>query len=213
VGYVDVYRNGVYLPSADYTATTGTTVVLANAATAGDTITTISFYVSSVLNAIPATSASIQQSYLASGVAGTGPAFSAYLSSSQAIATATYTKVQLNIKEFDTNNAFDNATNYRFQPNIAGYYLISGCLYFNIAPVTLSNGSLHIYKNGSTFKFVNLDANSGNGHYGSTVTSVIYLNGSTDYIELYVYQNNGSSQNIVGQSNATYLSGVMVRSA
>ena len=52
VGYVDVYRNGVYLPSADYTATTGTTVVLANAATAGDTITTISFYVSSVLNAI-----------------------------------------------------------------------------------------------------------------------------------------------------------------
>jgi hypothetical protein len=52
VGYVDVYRNGVYLPTSDYTATTGTTVVLTNAATAGDTITTISFYVSSVLNAI-----------------------------------------------------------------------------------------------------------------------------------------------------------------
>jgi len=52
VGYVDVYRNGVYLPTSDYTATTGTTVVLTNAATVGDTITTISFYVSSVLNAI-----------------------------------------------------------------------------------------------------------------------------------------------------------------
>ena len=59
VGYVDVYRNGVYLPTSDYTATTGTTVVLTNAATVGDTITTISFYVSSVLNAIPATAASI----------------------------------------------------------------------------------------------------------------------------------------------------------
>jgi hypothetical protein len=52
VGYLEVFRNGVYLPNADYTATTGTTVVLTNAATAGDTITTISFYVSSVLNAI-----------------------------------------------------------------------------------------------------------------------------------------------------------------
>ena len=53
VGYIDVYRNGVRLVSTDYTATTGTTVVLTNAATVGDTITTISFYVSSVLNAIP----------------------------------------------------------------------------------------------------------------------------------------------------------------
>jgi hypothetical protein len=69
VGYVDVYRNGVYLPTSDYTATTGTTVVLNNACTVGDTITTISFYVSSVLNAIPATAASINSSYLASGVA------------------------------------------------------------------------------------------------------------------------------------------------
>ena len=59
VGYVDVYRNGVYLPTSDYTATTGTTVVLTNAATVGDTITTISFYVSSVLNAIPATAGAI----------------------------------------------------------------------------------------------------------------------------------------------------------
>ena len=66
VGYVDVYRNGVYLPSTDYTATTGTTVVLTNAATVGDTITTISFYVSSVLNAIPATAGSVSDSYIVS---------------------------------------------------------------------------------------------------------------------------------------------------
>jgi len=69
VGYVDVYRNGVYLPTSDYTATTGTTVVLTNAATVGDTITTISFYVSSVLNAIPATAGSVAASYLAGGAA------------------------------------------------------------------------------------------------------------------------------------------------
>ena len=53
VGYLNVYRNGVLLGSADYTATNGTTVVLAAAASAGDLVTTESFYVSSVLNALP----------------------------------------------------------------------------------------------------------------------------------------------------------------
>jgi len=67
VGYVDVYRNGVYLPTSDYTATTGTTVVLTNAATVGDTITTISFYVSSVLNAIPAVPYAVTAAYMPVG--------------------------------------------------------------------------------------------------------------------------------------------------
>ena len=59
VGYIVVYRNGVRLVSTDYTATTGTTVVLANACTVGDSVVTESFLVSSVLNAIPATAGSI----------------------------------------------------------------------------------------------------------------------------------------------------------
>ena len=67
VGYLNVYRNGVRLANADFTATSGTTVVLVNAATAGDTITTESFFVSSVLNAIPATSGSVSASYLVAG--------------------------------------------------------------------------------------------------------------------------------------------------
>jgi hypothetical protein len=65
VGYIDVYRNGVRLVSTDYTATTGTTVVLANACTSGDAVVTESFLVSSVLNAIPATAGAVSNSYLA----------------------------------------------------------------------------------------------------------------------------------------------------
>ena len=87
VGYVDVYRNGVYLPTSDYTATTGTTVVLNNAATAGDTITTISFYVSSVLNAIPATAGSVSSSNIVSGVSLTSPTLSAPTLTGTATAT------------------------------------------------------------------------------------------------------------------------------
>ena len=142
-----------------------------------------------------------------------GPAFSVYRSTNQSITTATYTKIQLDTEEFDTNSNFDSTTNYRFTPTVAGYYLISGCVYFNIAPTTLLSSSLHIFKNGSSLKFVNLDSNSTYGHYGSTVTSIVFLNGTTDYIELYVYQNSGSSYSLNGGSNTTYLSGSMTRGA
>jgi len=67
VGFIQVYRNGVLLGSADYTATNGTTVVLAVGATSGDLVTTISFLVSSVLNAIPNTPASVGTSNLVDG--------------------------------------------------------------------------------------------------------------------------------------------------
>jgi len=66
-GYISVYRNGVLLGSADYTASNGTTVVLASGASSGDLITTESFYVSSVVGAIPATSGAVTSAYLLDG--------------------------------------------------------------------------------------------------------------------------------------------------
>jgi hypothetical protein len=67
VGFIDVYRNGVLLGSADYTASNGLSVVLVNGCTAGDLVEVISFQVSSVLNAIPATTGAVGASNLASG--------------------------------------------------------------------------------------------------------------------------------------------------
>jgi hypothetical protein len=69
VGYIDVYQNGVRLGAADYTATNGTTIVLAVGANLNDLITTQSFYVSSVLNAIPAVAGGVGSSFLANGAA------------------------------------------------------------------------------------------------------------------------------------------------
>ena len=66
-GFVDVFRNGVRLNIADYTASNGTTVVLNNSTNAGDTVSVVSFYVSSVLNAIPNTAGVIGTTYLATG--------------------------------------------------------------------------------------------------------------------------------------------------
>ena len=51
VGSVDVYQNGILLQPADYTATTGTTVVLGVAAALDDEITIIAHNIFSVADA------------------------------------------------------------------------------------------------------------------------------------------------------------------
>ena len=67
VGFIDVYRNGLLLGSPDFTATNGTTVVLTNAASAGDFVETVSFYVSSVLNALPTTGGTLSGNLVVNG--------------------------------------------------------------------------------------------------------------------------------------------------
>ena len=69
VGFIAVYQNGVMLGSTDYTATNGTTVVLAVGALVGDLISTESFYVSSVLNALPVTGGTISGNLVVTGTA------------------------------------------------------------------------------------------------------------------------------------------------
>jgi hypothetical protein len=196
---------------------------LSNAATAGDTITTISFYVSSVLNAIPATAGSvaasylaggaalsnigsggITQTYLATGVAGTGPSFSAYCSSSQTLSSGTFTKIQFQTKEWDTTTAFSGSTTYT--PLVAGYYQVSAAV-SQIASYT--NVAVALYKNGSAYKFLYNGPNSNSsGGFGS---AMVYLNGSTDYIEIYASFSTG--QGTVNAQKDTYFQAAMVRSA
>ena len=67
-GFINVYRNGVYLPTTDYTASNGTTVVLNNGCTTGDTVTVESFLVSSVLNALPQTGGVISGNLTITGI-------------------------------------------------------------------------------------------------------------------------------------------------
>ena len=219
VGYIDVYRNGVRLVSTDYTATTGTTVVLANACTVGDAVVTESFLVSSVLNAIPATAGSVAASYLVDGsitqakfstnVAGNGPTFSAYPSATQSISAATWTKMQFNTEEWDIGSYYDNATNYRYQPLVAGYYHITGSAESNA--VAQNYYLCGVYKNGSQYSYGSNYPTSASAGPGAIVSTLVYLNGSTDYVELWAIGTNAWTR---GNSRvASYFQGVLVRSA
>ena len=143
-------------------------------------------------------------------VSGNMPAFSAYRGTSdQSITASTNTKVQLNIEEFDTANAFDSTTNYRFTPLVAGYYQISGQVEASGTAVTRS--FCVIYKNGSIYKIGNDGVQT--SAYKSVVSALVYLNGSTDYIELYGWINGTSPVFYNGSGAGCYLTGVLVRGA
>jgi hypothetical protein len=212
-----VYRNGVLLGSADYTASNGLTVVLVNGCTAGDLVEVISFQVSSVLNAIPATTGAVgasnlaggavTQAKLATGVAGNGPAFSAWLSATQSFTANVFTKIQFNVEEFDTANCYDNSTNYRFTPNVAGYYQVSGA--FTNATI-LAQVGVTLLKNGITYKRLYNGVGGGNTSTGAG-SCLVFLNGSTDYIELFGLST--STQNAFADASGTYFQAALVRAA
>lgn len=158
----------------------------------------------------------LTQSGLATNVAGNGPAFSAYLNANQTgVSNSTWTKVALNAEEFDTNNNFDSTTNYRFTPTIAGYYQINCCISFNASITNPVFARVGIYKNGSFYK----------GAYGPGTTAdrlifnfstIVYFNGSTDYVELYGYMtgaNGGLFDGATPNPVYTHFSGSLVRAA
>ena len=219
VGSSDVYRNGVRLVSTDYTATTGTTVVLNNACTVGDSVVTESFLVSSVLNAIPATAgavnstyltdASVTQAKLGTGVAGNGPAFSAYASATQSITNNTATKIVYDVEVFDTNSNF--ASN-RFTPTVAGYYQINAGLF--CAGAGSGGNVFSLYKSGSEYVQLTRTLLSGAFNVFSNGSCLVYCNGSTDYLEIYTTQNSGGTLVMGnGSSNGCWFNGCLVRSA
>ena len=214
-GYIDVYRNGVKLGSADFTATNGTTVVLANACAAGDYVRFEGFLITTFNNAIPNTNgavgasllatgaaatnigaAGVTQTMLANNVAGNGPAFFANMGSNQTFSTSSYTKVQMNTEVFDTNGNYDPTTNYRFTPTVAGYYFVTIQIAWVSTVVSPSNA---IYKNGSIYSS-RYDQGSLTNFYQSH-SQLIYLNGSTDYIENYAQISSGSTGTYTGNNS------------
>ena len=139
------------------------------------------------------------------------PAFSAYRSgSNQSISTGTWTKVQLNSEQFDTANCFDSTTNYRFTPTVAGYYQINGSLYFN--GTSTVRGIAALYKNGSIYQMGNYMGSYNDTQGVALVISLIYFNGSTDYVELYGLIQ-ATSPVFFEDMTAQTLSGYLARSA
>jgi len=135
------------------------------------------------------------------------PAFHAYLGSNQTAADATATKLNINTETYDTDGCFDTST-YRFTPTEAGKYFVYGNAEWYSTGNTFNFGAARIYKNGSVLFSLGHNGNaSGGAQEGKEPSGVVDMNGSTDYLELYVYQDTSDSSSVTlnGGSTNNYL--------
>lgn len=137
------------------------------------------------------------------------PAFSAYAGTTTTLTAATDTKIVFDTEVFDTASCFSSS---RFTPNVAGYYQINAC-----ASMNYWNGiiySLAIYKNGSVYQYSQNAYPQTVGGVRASISSIVYCNGSTDYIEIYGFQYSQTSNNVVSASQtSTWFNGALIRTA
>lgn len=128
------------------------------------------------------------------------PSFESYLSADQTIISGTETKLQINNEEFDDGSSYDNTTNYRFLPTIAGKYYVYAQTQINSSD-DFDGSALIIKKNGSAVA-THAKRHEDNEYYN--VSKIIVLNGTTDYVEVFGYQNSGSDKDFSGGASKTY---------
>ena len=121
------------------------------------------------------------------GVGGVNtPAFRATSSSGDTIPNQSYTKLTFDTEAFDTNNNF---TSSRFTPTVAGKYVVTAQTRLN-SDSDFNDNIIAIYKNGS----ISSSRQMSHLHYEcNLVTGIIDMNGSSDYVEVYFFHNQGGN--------------------
>ena len=134
------------------------------------------------------------------------PAFEAYLSADQTVSDGVNSKIEFDTEVYDTDNTYDNSTNYRFTPGISGKYFVYSVLLFKSDTASqIDDTTLRLYKNGSQYKRVNTNVTTGNTTtLILNVSTVMDLN-TTDYVEIYGNLNVGSgTATIEASEKSTY---------
>ena len=113
-------------------------------------------------------------------------------SASQTIPTGTFTKLLFSSEVYDPLGWHSTSTSTeRITPTIAGVYLINASVGDVVSGI---NGRLFlgIYKNGST-SVTRFDITS-TLLVGCSTSTTVYMNGTSDYLDVTAYQTNGTSR-------------------
>ena len=124
----------------------------------------------------------------------------------QQVSGGVETKVLFDTARFDVGSDYDLTNNY-FKPTIAGYYSLTFTF------LQASGGASYVqnkfYKNGSVYSQPLNSAVS----WGQS-TTLMYLNGSTDYAEIYIkWSNTQNIYNDATEARGTHFMGHLVRAA
>ena len=137
------------------------------------------------------------------------PKFSAHKNGvdQTAIPTGVDTKVTFLTEEYDDGSSYD-APNSKWIPGIIGKGHISVCILWN-ATADQALFCPKVYKNGTIYR-VSLVRVSGDLYQSVSMSCDVLVSAITDYFEIYVEQTSGTTKNIVGSIDATWLMGHML---
>ena len=128
------------------------------------------------------------------------PAFRATSASGNTVPTGTYTKLTFDTEAFDTNSNFASS---RFTPTVAGKYVITAQTRLNTSD-DFNDNIIAIYKNGS------ISSSNQTSHFHfecNRVTGIIDMNGSSDYVEIFLFHNRGSDAGTDGGTTLNFFEG------
>ena len=134
------------------------------------------------------------------GLSNLAPFFSARQTANQQITNNTMTKVQFGTEIADSGSVYDNSTNYRFTPGVTGKYMICA----NVTVKDTGDGNkvqLAIYENGSNMnsgQAAFMARNGANDNLTVGGTWLLDVDNTSDYYEIFVLQNKGSTQELRG---------------
>ena len=127
-------------------------------------------------------------------------------SSAQSISHNTATQVQFNSETFDLENWYDTST-YKYTPQVAGYYWIHASIAWGGLNGESVETFTYIRKNGSDLHRCGGGVTTNYGNYHSEdATAIILLNGSSDYVDVKVYQYNSNSHaSDLGKNDSVFM--------
>ncbi|MDB4312106.1 hypothetical protein N9937_01620 [bacterium] len=138
--------------------------------------------------------------------------FRVHLGSNQSLADTVVTKIELDTVDLDGNSDYDEVTNFRFTPTVAGWYYIGG----QAEIMDLDDGStfiLSVKRNGVVIASTQLFSCRADSDFTAVTGNLVQFNGTTDYVEMFGQQNNGGALNLNGATSDTFMYGHLVAKA
>lgn len=129
-------------------------------------------------------------------------------------ANLTWTKVSAESEVIDVEGWYDNATNFRYTPLVAGHYFFYCMIAYNTTNAA-AEAYCAIYKNGAHSGIeCATTCRAANLYLAPAACGSLDMNGTTDYVEFYTYQNGGGTESpATGGSNFNGFGGYLLRSA
>ena len=115
----------------------------------------------------------------------------------QTVNDITTTIIDFEDQVHDTDSCVTTGAAWKFTASTPGYYLVQASILFNTTTTWTETeiSCLYLYKNGTAIYVLDreTDHSSANHYLHNYGSGLVYLNGTTDYLDIRVYQNSGGN--------------------